>query len=620
MSRKLAPNTYQDARSIEINRECVEHKRLLGTVTIANAAKQQGAILEWFTTRDLWATLNGRRVAITGHHGVESALASGIEGDKLLAQELMAARGISVPAGRRVYSAEEAVQAQQEIGHPIVIKPITGSMGRGVTVNVASPEDIRAGFSRAAASGARVLVEQYIEGTAEYRAHATPTECVGVFRRLLPGITGDGYSTVEELIERKNELRLYNPSTRPNPIPMDDVAEGFLQRRGLTWDSVVPEGDHIVVRDVNGITSGGDSDECWDSVSDSIKHAAVGAVAAIPGMGWGGVDILVEESTGIPYVIEVNTNAAINGSTFPVYGTPRDLGRVIWNQLYSQSSSEPTESPNSSKLLDAPTSFSSFHGASDVLNITLRGLLMNELQAQGRWIHHHNERIWSAQITGQPTLWFNSTLSQSDLATAIHPIRRLILLRRILRTVAVPRAAGRRINHHAQLEAFRKKVGTSVAVLPLRKALGRATSKIIESEDEIDESILVGKNNWFVQARHPGLRFSIIATPYAALAVVSPSGQMKPDDGMLEHISTLAVSAVRAVPQLRWAVVDIVHLSPDQKHDSRPAAVVEELSLNPTFDVTSEVIAGSMKEVIDIIVAGAESSTFESPHASHSVP
>lgn len=603
MPSQTTPNTYHDARSVEINRECVENGRLLGTVTISNAAQEQGATLQWFTGRDVWAVLTDRRVAITGHHGTESALASGIESDKLLAQELMRDAGIPVPAGRRAYSADDAIQAQQEIGRPIVIKPVNGSMGKGVTVNVSTADDIRAGFSRAAGSGARVLVEQYIEGSSEYRAHATSTECAAVFRRLLPSITGDGESTVAELIEQKNALRRYNPSTRPNPIPVDDVAAGFLRRRGLTWNSVVPEGDHVVVRDVNGITSGGDSEECWDSVSESIKQVAVGAVAAIPGMEWGGVDILVEDMTGIPYVIEVNTNAAINGSTFPVFGTPRDLGSVLWRQLYAHSYPEPSQDPTTPKRLDVPIRLEALSLAADKREWTLKDILVKHLEGQGHRITYHNQRIWSAERSGAPSLWFDTVLSEKDPATAIRPIRRLLLLRRILRAVGIARPAGRQITRIEQLEAFREKVGTPVTLMPARKSLGRATSKSLETADLIDGSVLDGRRNWFVQTQHPGLRFSVTATPHEALAIVASSDQVEPSDEIIESISTLAVSAVRAVPHLRWAVVDIVQPSRIQGTDSQPVPLVEGFSLNPTFNSSNEVIAGSIEKVIEVIVS-----------------
>src|SRR5699024_8099040 len=289
------------------------HNRSLGALSISRAAAKQGAQLEWLSTREVWAELGDRRIPINGHYGPESPVATGIVADKELAKKLMQAEGTSVPAGRRVTSAEDAIRAQQEIGCPVVIKPVNGAMGRGVTVNISAPDEIRAGYLRALNRGSHVLVEQYIVGASEYRAHATESECVGLFRRIIPTVTGNGRSTVQERIEHKNEMRRHNPTTAGFAISMDEVAEGTLLRQGHAWDSVPSAGEVVAVREVNGITSGGDSEECLDSADSDLKDTAVSAVRSIPGMTWGGVDILVEEGTGTPYVLELNADASING-------------------------------------------------------------------------------------------------------------------------------------------------------------------------------------------------------------------------------------------------------------------------------------------------------------------
>src|SRR5699024_2822384 len=132
-------------------------------------------------------------------------------------------------------------------------------------VNISTPDEIRAGYLRALNGGSHVLVEQYIVGASEYRAHATENECVGLFRRIIPNVTGNGHSTVQQLIEHKNEMRRHNPTTAGFPIRMDAVAEGTLLRHGHAWDSVPSVGEVVAVREVNGITSGGDSEECLDN-------------------------------------------------------------------------------------------------------------------------------------------------------------------------------------------------------------------------------------------------------------------------------------------------------------------------------------------------------------------
>lgn len=593
------PNTYLDAESVEIIRQNVTLGRSLGALAISRAAVREGATLDWLSAREVWAVLDDRRVPITGHFGTESALASQIVGDKVLAKELMANAGVSVPAGRHVDSANDAIQAQKEIGRPIVVKPRRGSMGRGATVNVTDPQDIRDGFYRAQEVANDVIVEQYVHGL-EYRAHATPNECVGVFRRLLPSVTGDGHSTVAQLVEEKNELRKLNPTTRVQPIPMDGVSDGLLQRQGLTRDSVLSEGQRIIVRNVNGITSGGDSEECLDLVDDSLKQTAAAAVAAIPGMDWGGVDILVEEDTGTPYVMEVNSDAAINGSTFPVYGTPRDLGTVLWRRMYHRSVPDPTEDPIALSPGDALVPIPAVPDTTAEVK-TLQELLTDHLRSQGWRITMHSSRLWSAEEEGERVLWFRNVLTAGDSLISIRPLRGPLQLRKVLRRMDIPRPRARLVNNIEELRSFREKMDTTVSLMP---STGRHRPITIGVNDPIDAHLLDGQNAWFVQTHRPGLRFRVLATPIEALAAVAPSEQRMPEADAIRRASELAVRAVRALPQLRWAAVDI-----SIGTGARGAnAVVEHLSVLPTFEWYDTIVAGSMDSVFDMLVAGASDS------------
>lgn len=607
-SAKPVPNTYVDAESAEIIRQNFTLGRNLGALTIGSAAVRQGATLDWLSTRDAWAVLEDRRVPITGHYGTESALAAQIVGDKVLAKKLMASAGVSVPAGRGVDSGDDAVRAQQEIGRPVVVKPRRGSMGRGVTVNVTDPEDIRAGFERARTISDDVLVEQYVHGL-EYRAHATRSQCVGVFRRLLPSITGDGHSTVAELVSEKNELRKLNPTTRLQPIPMDDVSDGLLQRQGLTRGSVLAEGQRIIVRDVNGITSGGDSEECFDIVDDSLKQTAATAVAAIPGMDWGGVDILVEEDTGTPYVMEVNSDAAINGSTFPVFGTPRDLGSVLWRQMYHRSVPDRTEGPIVLRPADAPVPIAAAAGTTDEA-VSLQGLLTEHLRSQGWRIVRHDSRLWTAEKDGEQALWFRNVLTAQDSLISIRPLRSRLQLRRALRRMDVPRPRARVVHNVDELRSFQEKMDTTVSLVPIT---GRRRAVTIGVNDPIDRHLLHGQSAWLVQTHRPALRFRIVATPDKALAAFAPSEQELPEADAMRRASELAVRAVRSLPQLRWAAVDVAIGT------STPgaSALVEHLSVLPTFEWYDTIVAGSMDRVFDLLVVGALNSPPAHVHDPH---
>jgi cyanophycin synthetase len=79
-----------------------------------------------------------------------SAIAEGIASDKDLTKTLLSSCGVPVPEGELVRSAEEAWEAAQDIGLPVVLKPYDGNHGRGVSLNLSTEADIAAAYELAA--------------------------------------------------------------------------------------------------------------------------------------------------------------------------------------------------------------------------------------------------------------------------------------------------------------------------------------------------------------------------------------------------------------------------------------------------------------------------------------
>ncbi len=543
-------------------------------------------------------------------------MGAGIVKDKQLTKELLAAAGVSVPAGRRVTSAEDAVQAQNEIGTSVVVKPLRGNMGHGVTVNISDAQSIREAYDRARAYGKSILVEQYVDGD-EYRAHATPTECVGVFKRLLPTVTGDGHSTIEELVREKNELRKLNPSTRRSPIPIDDVAEGYLGRNGLSLDSVLSEGETIVVRDVNGITSGGESEQCLESASEALKDTAVGAVAAIPGMQWGGVDILLDRTTGAPYVIEVNSNAAFFGSVFPVYGESRDVGASMWKALLGSSQPDVLEPADRLPVNEAPRPVQDPADAEiDSDTVLLKDLFRLYVRDSGYRIRRYGTSIWSAEGDESSLLWFRDARTVQDIQLSTHPLRRIPLLRRVLRVAGLSLPSGRAVRGKEEFLSFRARFGESLQVIPVRDPSVVTPSVIIPAStpqsDPMISAVMNNSSRWFVQVHKRGFRYRVIASTEGALAVTASSSQMLPSQEHIDEAVRVAVESVRAVPQLRWASVDVVIPSDSNKVEG----LIEGMSIRPAFFTDDLVVAGSLEDVFEMIISaasGASTATSSEP-------
>jgi len=97
----------------------------------------------------------------TGHTG---NIAVDLAGDKEETNGILRDLGLPVPEQRIVRSASNAVRAAKRIGFPVVLKPLDGNHGRGVSINLITDEEVEDGFKKAADHGRTIIVESYIEG------------------------------------------------------------------------------------------------------------------------------------------------------------------------------------------------------------------------------------------------------------------------------------------------------------------------------------------------------------------------------------------------------------------------------------------------------------------------
>lgn len=273
-----------------------------------------------------------------------SAIAETISSDKDLTKRLLTQCGIPVPEGQIVKTADEAWEAAQDIGLPVVVKPLDGNRGWGVSLDVNTEEAVRKAWVAAEKEGSEVLIERYVRGD-EHRVLVVGDRVVAAVRGETATITGDGVSTVEQLID-----------SQINTDPRRGVAEGFpldlirldtprgemsllqIQRQGLEPSSV-PEKGRIVVVQRNGNLS--------NDVTDLV-HPEVAAVATLAarviGLDIAGIDIVtqdisrpLEETQGA--IIEVNAGPGLLMHVKPAVGQPRPVGKAIVEHLFGPNES-----------------------------------------------------------------------------------------------------------------------------------------------------------------------------------------------------------------------------------------------------------------------------------------
>lgn len=157
-------------------------------------------------------------------------------------------------------------------GHQgIVIKPADSTGARGVTILPKPDGDaVRLALLAAAKLSTQIIVEQYIPGP-KYRVLVLDGAAIAI--------------------------------TRTHP------------KEGSTIASVWGAGATRI--------------EAWNELTETERYIAEDAAQAIPGLRVAGIDMIIHETTGDPYVLEVNATPRIWGHHHPDQGKPVDVAAQI---------------------------------------------------------------------------------------------------------------------------------------------------------------------------------------------------------------------------------------------------------------------------------------------------
>jgi cyanophycin synthetase len=268
-----------------------------------------------------------------------SAISEAIAQDKQLTKRLLAAAGVPVPAGRAVSDADDAWKAACEIGLPVVVKPLDGNQGKGVTVNITSEEQLRKAYEVAATFRDSILVERYMPGN-DFRLLVVGDKLVAAARRDPPKVVGDGVSSVAQLVEQVNKdpRRGSGHSTSLTKIRFDDIAKETLANQGFTAESVPLKGQRVNLRHNANLSTGGSATDVTDDVHPDVAARAI-AAAHMVGLDICGVDVVsdsilrpLEEQGG--GMVEVNAAPGLRMHLAPSFGKGRPVGEAIISMLF----------------------------------------------------------------------------------------------------------------------------------------------------------------------------------------------------------------------------------------------------------------------------------------------
>ena len=266
-------------------------------------------------------------------------IATEIACSKPLAKKLMTEMGLPVPTGEVVQSYQAALAAAGRMGFPVAIKPDNGNQGKGVSLNVNTPRDVKVAFLRAAKYSPSVLVEKCVPGR-NYRLLVIDKKLVAAAERLPAHVVGNGVLTVRQLIEEenKNPQRGQGHENILTKISLDSLTHHVLRRQNISPDKIPEAGKVVWLRESANLSTGGIARDVTDNVHPLQAQLAEMAAKAV-GLDTAGVDLIMQDIALPPAdqtgcIIEVNASPGLRMHLHPTEGKKRNVGEKIVEMLF----------------------------------------------------------------------------------------------------------------------------------------------------------------------------------------------------------------------------------------------------------------------------------------------
>ena len=280
------------------------------------------------------ATMTSR----TGAIGVDVA------SDKSLTNSLLSSAGLPVPKSEVVRTEDAAVAAATKIGYPVVVKPLDGNHGRGVSLDLRTEADVRRAVPIAFAETRRdIVVESYVTGN-DYRVLVIGGKLAAVAERVPASVVGDGKHTVRELVDRENAdpRRGIGHEKVLTRIRVTEAAEELVGKQGLKMDAVPDKGRRVLLAATGNMSTGGTSiDRTREAHPDNVEIAET--AAQVVGLDVAGIDFIAPDIT-VPVreqggaIVEVNAAPGFRMHTNPTQGEPQYVAKPVIDLLFAPGS------------------------------------------------------------------------------------------------------------------------------------------------------------------------------------------------------------------------------------------------------------------------------------------
>lgn len=284
---------------------------------------------------------NQRRIQASQTDG-SNVLAIEFACDKEGTKTLLDAACLPVPKGTVIHSLDDLEPAIDKIGgFPIVLKPLDGNHGRGITLDIQTWHEAESAyeFAKQESKMGNIIVERYYKGN-DYRVLVVNGKVVAVAQRVPAHIVGNGRSTLVELVEETNRdpRRGTGHENMLTRIEIDRQSIDLLEQQGYRLDSIPKSGQICYLKATANLSTGGIAIDRTDEIHPENIWIAERA-AQIIGLDIAGIDITapdisrpLREVDGV--IVEVNAAPGLRMHIQPNEGKPRNVAAPILDMLF----------------------------------------------------------------------------------------------------------------------------------------------------------------------------------------------------------------------------------------------------------------------------------------------
>lgn len=259
--------------------------------------------------------------------------------NKYMTNSILYEAGIPVPE-RIVSDNFEIISGFFEnLGKPVVIKPLSGYQGKHVSINIQNEKKLKTAFNYVQEFDEYVVCQEFIEGHA-YRLLVIDHQFVAAVQLEPPYIIGDGKLKISQLIENLNTEaeREIGDKGKLSKVLVDGDVLKILELKDYKLETVLKKGEKLFLRNTGNMRLGASSKDITVEVNEFNRFIAE-RISKTLNLDVAGVDI-ISNDISVPLiennarVIEVNAAPDFRMHLQPTYGQPRKVQKDFLNMLF----------------------------------------------------------------------------------------------------------------------------------------------------------------------------------------------------------------------------------------------------------------------------------------------